>query len=102
MRKNLAGLKKSATGGSTVECENHISISPVTLVEQFFCVMIKRWSVKVLQDQQSILLFDKVELREKFKSAIQVRCRNIPAKLLAHRLYVLVCDLDIFVRVCVF
>ena len=41
VRGELADLKKSVAGGSTAECENCATIRLVTLVEQFFRIMIK-------------------------------------------------------------
>ena len=46
MRGELAGLKKSVDGGSTAECENYTTIRLVTLVEQFFRIMIKDGRLK--------------------------------------------------------
>ena len=46
MRGELADLKKSVAGGSTAECENYAAIRLVTLVEQFFRVMIKDGRLK--------------------------------------------------------
>lgn len=46
MRGELADLKKSVGSGSTTECENYTTIRLVTLVEQFFRIMIKDGRLK--------------------------------------------------------
>lgn len=46
MRGELVDLKKSVAVGSTAECENYTAIRLVTLVEQFFRVMIKDGRLK--------------------------------------------------------
>ena len=46
MRRELADLKKSVAAGSTTECENYTTIRLVTLVEQFFRIMIRDGRLK--------------------------------------------------------